>query len=228
VERGAKLVSTGIEDLDRILGGKGYPDQSAILLISPPGAGKSELAYLFVKSGLKCEETTVCITYRAVGDMLNDMATFGVNKESPTHWIRCLGDSTKYNLSNLTNLFIEISKVINGLGSAPKRIYMDILSPLYMLHSAKIVYTFISNMLQFLKDHGATVVACLDEGVASLDAQRSMEMVFDGAIEIKLLEERFKILPLMRVTKMQSLSPTFSYYLLKISKAEVHFNDFNA
>jgi len=84
-----------------------------------------------------------------------------------------------------------------------------------------------SSLLQYFKDHGATVVASLDEGVVALEAQRSMEMIFDGTIEIKLCEERFNIIPLMRVKKMLGIAPSFSYYRLGVSKGEVHFYDFN-
>ena len=41
------MISTGIEDLDHILEDKGYPDKSAILLISPPGAGNAPLPTYF-------------------------------------------------------------------------------------------------------------------------------------------------------------------------------------
>jgi KaiC/GvpD/RAD55 family RecA-like ATPase len=221
------LVSTGIADLDHILEDKGYPDKSAILLISPPGAGKTPLAYQFLKSGFASNDIVMCITIMPINDLLSDMAVFGVSKESPVRYIRCFADSSPYNLSNLTNLFIDIKKQIDPLGVARKRIYIDFISALHMLHAAKAVYVFISGLLQYLKDHEATVVATLDEGAVALEAQRSMEMVFDGAIEIKLCEERFNIVPLMRVKKMLSQVPIYSYHRLAISKGEVHFYDFN-
>jgi KaiC/GvpD/RAD55 family RecA-like ATPase len=226
IEERKNTVSTGIEDLDRILEGKGYPDRSAILLISPPGAGSAPLAYLFLKSGFTCDDIVMCITFKPIVDLLSDMAVFGVNKESPARYIQCFAGTSPYNLSNLTNLFIDIKKQIDTLGAARKRIYIDFLSALYMLHPAKVVYMFISGLLHYLKDHGATVVASLDEGVVALDAQRSMEMVFDGAIEIKIFEERFNIVPLMRVKKMLSLAPSYNYYRIAISKGEIRFYDF--
>jgi len=221
------LVSTGVEDLDRILEGKGYPERSAILLISPPGAGKAPLAYLFLKSGFISSDAVMCITSKPVDDLLSDMGVFGVDKQSPARYIQCFADKSQYNMSNLTNLFIEIKRQVDALSVISKRIYIDIISPLFMLHSPKMVYMFMSSLLQYFKDHGATVVASLDEGVVALEAQRSMEMIFDGTIEIKLCEERFNIIPLMRVKKMLGIAPSFSYYRLGVSKGEVHFYDFN-
>ncbi|MGD0405798.1 MAG: RAD55 family ATPase [Candidatus Bathyarchaeia archaeon] len=221
------MVSTGVEDLDRILEGKGYPERSAILLISPPGAGKAPLAYLFLKSGFISSDAVMCITSKPVDDLLSDMGVFGVDKQSPARYIQCFADKSQYNMSNLTNLFIEIKRQVDALAVISKRIYIDIISPLFMLHSPKMVYMFMSSLLQYFKDHGATVVASLDEGVVALEAQRSMEMIFDGTIEIKLCEERFNIIPLMRVKKMLGIAPSFSYYRLGVSKGEVHFYDFN-
>ena len=221
------MVSTGVEDLDRILEGKGYPERSAILLISPPGAGKAPLAYLFLKSGFISSDAVMCITSKPVDDLLSDMGVFGVDKQSPARYIQCFADKSQYNMSNLTNLFIEIKRQVDALSVISKRIYTDIISPLFMLHSPKMVYMFMSSLLQYFKDHGATVVASLDEGVVALEAQRSMEMIFDGTIEIKLCEERFNIIPLMRVKKMLGIAPSFSYYRLGVSKGEVHFYDFN-
>ena len=222
------MVSSGIEDLDHILEDRGYPDGSSILLISPPGAGNAPIAYLFLKSGFACDDIVMCLTFKPIADMLSDMAVFGMKKESPTRFIQCYTDTSQYNLNNLTNLFIDIKKQIDPLGAARKRIYIDFLSALYLLHPAKTVYMFISGLLQYLKGHGATVVASLDEGVVALEAQRSMEMVFDGTIEIKIFEERFTIVPLMRVKKMLSLTPSYSYYRIAVSKGEIHFCDFNA
>jgi KaiC/GvpD/RAD55 family RecA-like ATPase len=226
VER-RSMVSTGIEDLDHILEDKGYPDKSAILFISPPGAGNGPLAYLFLKSGFACDDIVMCLTFKPVEDLKSGMAVFGLKKESPARYVRCYADPSPYNLSNLTSLFIDIKKQIDSLGTAPKRLYFDFLSALYMLHPTKSVYMFISGLLQYLKSHGATVVASLDEGVVSPEAQRSMEMVFDGAIEIKICEERFNIVPLMRVKKMLCLTPSFDYYRVVVSKGEMHFRDFN-
>jgi len=222
------MVSTGIEDLDHILEDKGYPDKSAILLISPPGAGNAPLAYLFLKSGFASDDIVMCLTFKPINDLISDMAVFGVKKESPARYIQCYADTSPYNLSNLTNLFIDIKKQIDTLGTAPKRIYIDFLSALYMLHPAKSVYMFISGLLQYLKGRGATIVASLDEGVVALDAQRSMEMVFDGTIEIKIYEERFNIVPLMRVKKMLSLTPSYNYYRVAVSKGEIRFHDFKS
>ena len=194
------MVSTGIEDLDHILEDRGYPDRSAILLISPPGAGNAPLAYLFLKYGFKCDDTVMCLTSKPITDLLNDMAVFGVNKQSPAQYIQCYADTSPYSLNNLTNLFINIKKQIDILGADHKRIYIDFLSALYMLHPAKTVYTFICGLIQSLKD---------------------------GAIEIKIFEERFNIIPLMRVKKMMSQTPSYNYYRLAVSKGEIHFHDFN-
>jgi KaiC/GvpD/RAD55 family RecA-like ATPase len=221
------MVSTGIKDLDHILEDRGYPDRSAILLISPPGAGNAPLAYMFLKYGFTCDDTVICLTFKPINDLLSDMAVYGVNKQSPAQYIQCYADTSQYNLSNLTNLFINIKKQIDTQEVTHKRVYIDFLSALYMLHQAKTVYTFICGLLQYLKDQGATIVASLDEGVVGLEAQRSMEMVFDGAIEIKIYEEQFKIIPLMRVKKMISQTPSYNYYRLAVSKGEVHFHDFN-
>ena len=54
-----------------------------------------------------------------------------------------------------------------------------------------------------------------------------MEMVFDGTIEIKIYEEHFNIVPLMRIKKMLSLTPSYNYYRVAVSKGEMHFSGFN-
>jgi len=45
-------VKTGISKLDKLLEG-GFPTNSAILLIGPPGCGKSTMSQQFVFKGLK-------------------------------------------------------------------------------------------------------------------------------------------------------------------------------
>ena len=46
------LVDSGIPSLDALLGGKGYPEKSAILVVGPPGIGKEALADWFAQSAL--------------------------------------------------------------------------------------------------------------------------------------------------------------------------------
>jgi KaiC/GvpD/RAD55 family RecA-like ATPase len=56
------MASTGLEQLDKLLGGESYPDKSAILEVGPAGIGKEALGYWFTRSGLLQGDFCVYLT----------------------------------------------------------------------------------------------------------------------------------------------------------------------
>lgn len=69
--------STGIKDLDELLEG-GFPNHCGVLLLGPPGCGKSVFCRQFLWAGLKNGEIGVYIAYdHSPDDIRDSMASFG-------------------------------------------------------------------------------------------------------------------------------------------------------
>jgi KaiC/GvpD/RAD55 family RecA-like ATPase len=66
------VIETGINGLDKILGG-GIPAKSTILIMGPPGCGKTTLCQQFVYHGLKSTQTAFYITLDSSPDEIKDL-----------------------------------------------------------------------------------------------------------------------------------------------------------
>ena len=89
------LVSTGLEQLDAVLGGEGYPEKSSILVAGPPGVGKEALGYWFTRSGLVAGDTCLYVTHLAVSEVLEDGKAFRISTDKLPSWDRCRGRRIK-------------------------------------------------------------------------------------------------------------------------------------
>jgi circadian clock protein KaiC len=75
------MVSTGLEQLDTVLGGDGYPEKSSILVSSPPGVGKEALGYWFTRSGLVSGDSCLYVTHLAVSEVVEDLKAFRISTD---------------------------------------------------------------------------------------------------------------------------------------------------
>jgi circadian clock protein KaiC len=99
------LASSGFPSLDELIGHKGYPDNSAILVVGPPGIGKEALAYRFAYSGLAEDDFCVYATTLAVRDVLQDMQAFGIDTSQKVPlWFAGAGGQLPYVVNDLSSI----------------------------------------------------------------------------------------------------------------------------
>jgi KaiC/GvpD/RAD55 family RecA-like ATPase len=208
------LVSTGLEQLDSLLGGEGYPEKSSILVAGPPGVGKEALGYWFIRSGLLSSEPCVYVTHLAVSEVLDDMRAFHVPKGKLPFWIAQDGSDVRCDINDLTGLSSKIKEIIQKktLEGTRVRVVTDILSSLLMLNPPDAIYRFFNQLLSDSKRNNAVFLATIEEGMHQPQVLASMEQLFDGVLELRLYEKGPRIEPLFRVRKMRGLMPQPKYF----------------
>jgi circadian clock protein KaiC len=81
--KGARRISTGIPDLDRMLGG-GIPEGESLLLAGPSGSGKSTVGMQFIDEGLKRGEPGIVAIFEELPtEHVHRAAMFGIDFEKP-------------------------------------------------------------------------------------------------------------------------------------------------
>lgn len=204
-------VKTGIIGLDNLLGG-GFPEKSSIMLIGPPGCGKSTLAQQFISQGTKEKDGCMYITLDSSPDEIeSSMKSFGWKKSPCVSFIDAyswrLGESKgKHKLSNLGNvneLNIEITTVIDEQKKfVGKRSVFDSISTLLIYANPSLVVKFIPVMLAKEKKAGYTNILILEEGVHDAKTVTTLNYVTDGVIEFKMEgDKRFLRVSRMKATK---------------------------
>jgi KaiC/GvpD/RAD55 family RecA-like ATPase len=211
------LVSTGVGSLDNLLGGDGYPDRSAILVVGPPGIGKEALGYWFVRSGLVQGNYCLYATHRPVSDVVRDMKGVGIPNDRVPDWISSSGSPVKCDLRDSTAISFNIKEAVHRNKARRVRVATDVLSPLLVLNPLESMYGYWSQLLADIKQQDSVVFALAEDGMHPPNVLTTMEQIFDGVIEMRLYEEGLAITPLFRVKKMLGLPPLHGYFRFSVS-----------
>ncbi|HZW57633.1 MAG TPA: RAD55 family ATPase [Nitrososphaerales archaeon] len=220
------MVSTGLEQLDTVLGGGGYPERSSILVAGPPGVGKEALGYWFIRSGLLAGDFCLYVTHLAVSEVLEDMRAFRISMDKLPTWIATEGSEVKCDISDLTSLSTRIKEAVRTNAGEGKRVRVvtDILSSLLMLNSADTIYRFFTQLLAGSKQSNAVFLATIEEGMHQPQVLAAMEQLFDGVLELRLYEEGPRVDPLFRVRKMRGTVPRPNYFRYEFSKGKMEIS----
>jgi circadian clock protein KaiC len=205
------MVSTGLPELDQLLGG-GYPARSSILLVGPPGIGKESLGYRFIQSGLLQRDLCLYATRLSVSDILQDVRAYNIEPWLQPLWLASQGAQQKLDLNDLTGISFAIKEIIRKAEDKRVRVVTDVVSSLLMLNPAETVYRFLSQLLEEVKQYDSVFLATLDEGMHRPEVLAAMVQLVDGVIELKLYEEGFRIIPLLRIRKMRGVVPQLGYF----------------
>ncbi|HKW04320.1 MAG TPA: ATPase domain-containing protein [Nitrososphaerales archaeon] len=206
------MVSTGLEQLDNVLGGGGYPEKSSILIAGPPGVGKEALGYWFMRSGLLAGDFCLYVTRLEVSEVLEDVKGFRIPMDKLPVWMASSGAKLRCDINDLVSVSSTIKETLRQNTSGRARVVTDILSSLLMLNSTDTIYRFFGQLLSESKQRNAVFVATIEEGMHQQQTLAAMEQLFDGVLELRLYEEGSRVEPLFRVRKMRGVEPRPGYF----------------
>ena len=210
------MVSTGLKELDQLLGG-GYPEKSSILVVGPPGIGKEALGYRFTQSGMLLGDACLYVTRLSVSDVVQDVKGYKVEPWADPTWLASNGSKDRLDINDLTGLSFKIKEIIGQTENRRVRIVTDVLSSLLMLNPADTIYRFLTQLFAESKQHDSVFLATVEEGMHSPEVLAAMGQLFDGVIELRVYEEGFRIVPLLRIRKMRGVPPQLGYYRFTMS-----------
>jgi KaiC/GvpD/RAD55 family RecA-like ATPase len=196
------------------------PEGSNILLVGPPGAGKTifceSLAYSSLLHGTSC---LYVATDRAPIDIRNDFGRLGTDisgMESEKKiafvdgygWLTGKSDEAFRieNLANLTELIIIIEKALNYLNDRVFLVF-DSLSPL-SVHNPEIdVIKFLQSLSARMRNWKGTGIYTLQAGVHSDRFYNALAFLMDGVFEMKTEEKEKTVKRYFRISNLRFSAP---------------------
>jgi len=205
------------------------PSENMILLVGPPGSGKSTFCHQAVLSNIEMEPVIYVTTESAPSKVEESLRQKGLGEVSP-HPLNFVDafhdtvglstpdrpDSIIASCQDLTSLGIAISKLQERMREKVLLVFDSLTSP-YVFNGSEIL-RFMRMTLSRFAAQGNAVLACVDEGCGKPEDMVTMMSTADGIIKIVLMDgsKTFNIMkhPKVEPTKIEVVMtwrPEISY-----------------
>ncbi len=150
-------VSTGIPQLDSMLGGKGYYRGSTVLVSGTPGTGKSSMAAHFTEAAIMRGERVLYFAFEESPDQfMRNMRSIGIDLQPGGGNGLLRFDAVR---SSMYGLEMHLAKTYNLVNQfQPNIVVMDPVNALVSLDNAIEVKAMLMLLVDFLKAKGITAL----------------------------------------------------------------------
>lgn len=227
------MISTGIADLDELLGG-GLPEKSSTLILGPPGVGKAVVGYQFIGAGIERGEVGIFVfTGRGSEDICKGMKSIGYDIEKAINsdrlwFIDCDGISKGKKVINIDltesyDISNQIKYLLDKYKNGKFRIFMNIISPMLMVNEPDTVYTFVSDIFKRIKKSNASVMISIAQGMHDQKTVIALEDLCDVVIEMKLDQLGIETRRAIQIKETPSGGSSTSMHLFQITPKGIKF-----
>jgi len=185
----SERISSGVERLDAMLGGKGYYLGSSILISGMAGTGKSSLAAHFADAACRRGERVLYLSFEESPDqIMRNMSSIGINLQP---WIKkCLLQivSNRPSSTGLEMHLVMMHKLIADV--KPQAVILDPLSSFVIGNNEIEVRAMLMRLVDFLKTQQITgLFTSLTSGGSTLEkTEVSMSSLIDTWLILRGIE----------------------------------------
>jgi predicted hydrocarbon binding protein/KaiC/GvpD/RAD55 family RecA-like ATPase len=193
------------------------PPKNLILLVGPPGSGKSAFCQQAILKGLAIDKPIIYVTTeydpskaeealreKGLGMIEPGLLSFvDAFNETVGLSIQDRPDTIRADCANLSSVGISISKLQERVGKKGVLLVFDSLVSPYLLSGSEVV-RFMRLTLSKFAAEGNSVLACMDEGCGKQEDLGAMMSLSNGVIKIETEEGK----QFLNVVKHPKLKPT--------------------
>ena len=189
-----KRVSTGVDGLDKMLGGKGYTEGSTVLISGTAGTGKTSLAAAFAIDICKKGKRCVYLSFEeSPGQLIHNMRSIGLELEPYVKKGLLQIISNRPSFFGLEMHLLGLSKLI--LENKPDAVVIDPLTSLMGQGNGLEVQSMVTRMIDLLKNAEVTAVftSLVSNDTGSIEnSQVGVSSLIDTWILVRELEDNRK------------------------------------
>lgn len=173
-ESSSRRISSGIRDLDEMLGKKGFYEGSSILISGTAGTGKTSVATSFAYSVCKAKKTCLyCAFEEAPNQIIRNMSSIGFHLDPLVKSGILTFYYSRPTLQNLELHFLAIKKMIFEI--KPAVIILDPITNLMTEGPNSDIRSMLTRFVDFLKTQQITVMFTAAITVGSIERNPSDE-----------------------------------------------------
>lgn len=226
-----KYVSTGIRDLDRMMGGGLIPGNAHLLEVVP---GTEELAFIasFLDDGIRRGDICAIVTYdRPHEDIITRLKEFGLDAEEPLrsgsliiadlcnegkydpeHTSPILMTENLYDPNAMLRLYYDLAQITDislkdGRFKGARAVVYSLSSQI-MNYKYEPAYKAVKKAIQIARQHHATSLTFLNPLMFDETVVAAFEHLFDGTVVLTMKEVKGSFQRFIRVKQ----SPVPNYY----------------
>jgi len=193
------------------------PPKKSILLVGPPGAGKSTFCEQAVLQSLAVDRPIIFVTTecspseaekdlreRGLGEIEPGLLNFiDAYNETVGVSVSDRPDTVRADCANLSSIGIAISKLSERIGREGVLLIFDSLTSPYLFNGSEVL-RFMRLTLSKFAAEGNSVLACIDEGCSKSEDLVTMMSLSSGVIKMEIDEDK----RLLNVVKHPEVRPT--------------------
>jgi circadian clock protein KaiC len=188
-EASQERISTGIAELDDMLGGKGFYTASSVLISGTAGSGKSSLAASFVDAACRRGEKSLYFAFEeSPSQIVRNMGSIGLNLDKHVRKGLLRFSATRPSLYGLEMHLLTMYDLIKEF--QPQVVVLDPITDFTSVGSAAEIKSTITRIIDFLKTNNITALFTdvSTEGKLYADSIVDVSSLIDAWINLRNIE----------------------------------------
>jgi KaiC/GvpD/RAD55 family RecA-like ATPase len=212
VPKPTELVSTGYEDLDKLLCG-GIPQNYAVVLTSPSCDERDMLIKSFLEAGANNGEVTFyvtidpCLAKNLANEFQSNLYLFVCNPQAEAIVKEAPNIFKLKGVENLTDISIALTSAMRKLDPSlkgPRRACIDIVSDALLQHHAVQTRKWLAALTTELKSMGFTALAVVDPRMHPPEELYAILGLFEGEVDIREREAEKGTARFLKIKRMSN------------------------
>ena len=186
-EASTEYITTGIADLDNMLGGNGLYKGSSTIISGSAGTGKSSLGAQFAEN--TCKNGNKCLLFafeESPKQIIRNMRSLGIDLQTWVDKGLLKFHATRPTLYGLETHLVTIHKLINEF--EPDVTIFDPISNLISIGSPKEVKSMLTRLIDFLKSKQITTLSTSLTIMGQIETDVGVSSLMDTWINLKSIE----------------------------------------